>query len=182
MNTFVRWLPLALVTTFLSGLIYVAVQQDYRQTANDPQIQLSEDLAAKLDAGGAVPTSPAEKVDIAKSLAPFMVVFDDSGHVLAAEGALNGKDPEIPSGIFDFTRTHHQDRVTWQPATDVRVATIITRYSSNKGSGFVLAGRSLREVEKREVDLHWTMATIWILGLVCSFIISLLGERTQKKK
>ena len=37
--------------TVLSGLVYVAVQQSYRQTANDPQIEMAEDAAAQLEEG-----------------------------------------------------------------------------------------------------------------------------------
>ena len=46
------WLPLAAVTTLLCGLIYLAVQQSLRWGANDPQIQMAEDAAAALAAGG----------------------------------------------------------------------------------------------------------------------------------
>ena len=35
------WIPLALVVTVVVGLVYVTVQQNFRQTANDPQIQMA---------------------------------------------------------------------------------------------------------------------------------------------
>jgi hypothetical protein len=48
------WFVLAVVTTVLSGLIYLAVQQSYRQSANDPQIQMAEDGAAALENGSPI--------------------------------------------------------------------------------------------------------------------------------
>ncbi len=38
--------------------------------------------------------------------------------------------------------------MTWQPERRVRIATVVVRYEGRE-SGFVLAGRSLREVEER---------------------------------
>jgi hypothetical protein len=49
-----HWLLLAIVLTGLIGLVYVAVQQDLRQGANDPQIQMAEDALAKLANGQSV--------------------------------------------------------------------------------------------------------------------------------
>ena len=45
------WVLITIIVTGLSGLIYVGIQQDLRQTANDPQIQMAEDIAAKLTDG-----------------------------------------------------------------------------------------------------------------------------------
>ncbi len=42
------WLPLAIVITALSGFIYLVGQQNLRMSANDPQIQLSEDTANQI--------------------------------------------------------------------------------------------------------------------------------------
>ena len=66
------WIPLAVVTTALVGFTYLGVQQSYRSGLNDPQVQLAEDGAARLDEG-ATPASVAGtgSVDIARSLAPF---------------------------------------------------------------------------------------------------------------
>jgi hypothetical protein len=55
------FVPLAVLATCLAGLIYVVVQQDLRTGANDPQRQLAEDAATKLNAGvapSAIVTAP----------------------------------------------------------------------------------------------------------------------------
>ena len=43
------WLPLAVAIIIMSGLVYVVAQQNYRLTANDPQIQIAQDIAAALN-------------------------------------------------------------------------------------------------------------------------------------
>src|SRR5438270_7168527 len=66
-RVFLYWLPVALAITVLSGLVYVAVQQDLRQGANDPQIQMAEDAAVQLEAGQQpAAVVGAGKVDMAR--------------------------------------------------------------------------------------------------------------------
>jgi hypothetical protein len=177
------WLPLAAVITLLSGLIYLAVQQSLRWGANDPQIQMAEDAAAALAAGG-TPDSvvPAAQVEISSSLAPFMVVFNDAGEPVVSSARLHGETPAIPSGIFDYTRQKGEDRVTWQPEAGVRIAAVVVAYGGSK-PGFVLAGRSLREVEIRASQVEQITGIAWLVTLAVSLVVVagcelILGDRT----
>jgi hypothetical protein len=172
------WLPLALLTTLLSGLIYVVAQQAGRASANDPQIQLAEDAAAALAAGQPLDSLiPAAKVDIAASLAPYLIVFDSSGKAIAGSGVLHGELPSIPPGIFDYVRQHGEDRLTWQPEPGVRSATVVVGYGGSS-PGFILAGRSLRQVEERDTNIMRLIGVGWFATLcaalagvaVCEFI------------
>lgn len=132
--------------------MYAVVQQDLREGANDPQIQMAEDAAAQLGAGQPVQAVvPRQTVDIATSLAPFMIVFDNNGNPIASSARLNGQIPAIPSGVFDSVRQNGEDRITWQPQPEVRSAIVVTQFKGAQ-SGFVVAGRSLREVEIRESE------------------------------
>ena len=165
------WLPLAAVTTLLSGLIYLAVQQSLRWGANDPQIQMAEDAAAALAAGGSLESVlPASQVEISSSLAPFMVIFNARGEPLASSARLHGATPALPSGIFDYTRQKGEDRVTWQPEPGVRIAAVVVAYGGAQ-PGFVLAGRSLREVEIRASQLEQITGIAWLVTLAVSLIV-----------
>ena len=165
------WLPLAAVTTLLSGLIYLAVQQSLRWGANDPQIQMAEDAAAALAAGGSLASVlPAGQVEISSSLAPFMVIFNARGEPLASSARLHGATPALPSGIFDYTRQKGEDRVTWQPESGVRIAAVVVAYGGAQ-PGFVLAGRSLREVEIRASQLEQITGIAWLVTLAVSLIV-----------
>ena len=162
MKTIIKyWLLIAIIVSGLSGLIYGVVQQDIRQGANDPQIQIAEDVATKLASGQSVQSVvPAEKVDIAKSLAPYIIVFDATGKPLASSAQLDGKTPTIPSGVFDSVRQSGEDRISWQPRSGMRSAVVVTRFGGSI-SGFVLAGRSLREVENRIDNIGQIVLVGW---------------------
>src|SRR6476646_6768902 len=90
------WLIGVTLATLLTGMIYVAVQQDYRQSANDPQIQFVEDAASQL-AAGQTPEAilPYNSVDIADSLAPYLTVFNETGKPIAGSGKLDGTLPTL---------------------------------------------------------------------------------------
>jgi hypothetical protein len=172
-NTLKFWLPLAAAVTLLSGMVYIAVQQELRISANDPQIQLAEDGARAL-AEQQPPDSivPPGKVDIAQSLAPYLIVFDSQGSPVASNAVLHGVIPDIPKGVLDYTRTHGEDRVTFMPEAGVRSATVIVSVNGGQG-GFVLAGRSLREVEKRIDQLTQQVGAIWLAAMLVTLVLVL---------
>lgn len=106
---------MAIIVTGLIGIVYAAIQQSIRQGANDPQIQMAEDAAAKLAGGqSAQSVVPLEKVDIANSLAPYLIVFNANGNPVASSAQLDGQTPTIPAGVFDAAKQKGEDRITWQ--------------------------------------------------------------------
>jgi hypothetical protein len=187
----------ALVLTGLStGLalaLYAIPQQVLRQSANDPQIALADDLVARLEQGAPPAESvPAATVDMARSLSPFVIVYDGQGHPLASQAQLDGQIPALPSGVFDYVRQHGEERVSWQPVfgaasnknektalsgdltpqrgRGVRIAAVVQRIQLSNGTlgGFVLAGRNMREVEAREQQVGQMAGLTWIgmLGVI----------------
>jgi hypothetical protein len=84
------WLPLALAITLIYGAIYATGQQILRQSANDPQIQLAEDAARDLDQGATAAIVVGQQTaDLTISLAPFIMVVDSKGTVVASSGVIN---------------------------------------------------------------------------------------------
>ncbi len=156
------FLPAAVLATFAAGLGYTLVQQDLRGSANDPQEQLAADGAAKLDAGAQPASVVGPAVDAGSSLAPFVIVFDTSGRVLASSGQLNGAPPMPPQGVLDAARSSGRNAVTWQPSNGVRLATVVVRWQG----GTVLAARSLRLVEQREANAELIAGLAWAAALV----------------
>ena len=175
-RTLIRlWLPLAVGLTVLAGLVYAAVQQDLRQSANGPQVQMAEDAAAML-ARGQSPQAVAgfSAVDVAVSLAPFVAVFDADGQPLASSGRIAGALPTLPLGVAGYMRDHSQDRITWQPRSGLRIAAVLQGVAP-PGGGFVLAGRSLREVETRETAVLQVVAVAWSVGMAGTLAIVVVG-------
>jgi hypothetical protein len=156
------FLPLAVLATGLAGLVYLVAQQDGRWLANEPQVQLAEDAAARLDAGGTPrdQVGPAP-VDIARSLAPFVVVYGAADAILATDGTLDGQPPAVPAGVLAGARATGLDTVTWQPRPGVRIATVTVPWNG----GTVLAGRSLRLVDEHAATLELLVGGGWLATL-----------------
>jgi len=180
-NILRHWLPLAAMTTGLCALVYLVGQQVLRQTANDPQIQMAQDTAYALSQG-VTPHSvlPSAQVDISRSLAPFLILYNDAGEMIGSSASLHEGTPSLPIGIFAYVRQHGEDRVTWQPEPGVRIAAVIDRYEG-ANAGFVLAGRSLLEVEKREDNIQsisiLAMVVIWAVTLAVVAFCELVFPR-----
>src|SRR5579859_6651278 len=132
------WIPFVFISTVLAGTILLAVQQNYRQSANDPQIYLAEDAAHYLSDGSTEISNYNNRlnVEISESLYPFVMIFDEKGKLIAGDALINGQAPVfyLPTGIFKWVANHGEDRVTWQPQSGVRIATVIVPFSSSKGS------------------------------------------------
>ncbi len=170
-KTFVVWIPFALTITFFCMLVYGAVQHDIRIGANDPQIQMAQDASSSLSSG-TTPSNlvPNQQIDISKSLASYIIVYDVQGRIVASSANLHGNPPVVPNGIFDTTRQRGGElRFTWQPEEGVRQAVVLKSFSG-KNSGFVLAGRSLLEIEKREDDVLLQVFLAWIVSLCGTFV------------
>ncbi len=175
-NILKSWVPLAVVITLLTGLMYATVQQVLRMNADDPQIQMAEDVASALTAGKPLDSVvPAAQIDIATSLAPYVVVFDASGKAIASSGLLHNQMPTLPSGVFGSVRQRGEDRITWQPEPGVRSATVVTSYGGAQ-PGFVLAGRSLREVENRVDQFGLLIGLGWLGTMFAALVAVSLSE------
>lgn len=159
------------LTTFIALTVHSVSQQVLRMSADDPQIQMAEDATQRLNAGeDAAQVIPNRKVDMAASLAPFVIVYDDSGRPVTPSASLDGSTPTPPRGVFEYVRSHGQERVTWQPRPGVRIASVVVRTAN----GFVLAGRNMREVEIRENNVLKLAALGWLAANLALITIWLL--------
>ena len=186
-KTFLVWLPFIFAISCMCLLVYGAVQHVLRIGANDPQIQMAEDAADALSAGKeAASILPNQRIDISKSLAPHMIIYDNQGHIFSSSATLHGSPPQIPGGVFADAERLGELRFTWQPEEGIRQAVVVVAYPGIN-SGFVLAGRSLREVEYRIDDLGLEVVIAWIGSLLGTFVvlwivIFFLGKDKKKRK
>ncbi len=175
------WLPIAFVITVVFVTIYAVTQQSLRHSAYDPQIQLSEDIATTLSNGESIDQLLPPKRELTKSLAPFVIVYDKNGKVVSSTATLNGQTPELPTGVLAYTKANGQDRFTWQPADDVREATIVS-YFTGKYEGYVLVGRSMMEIENRIERILIFTGLGWITAFVGSLFVTVLFVKAPKNK
>ena len=172
-NIFRIWLPFAALITACCALAYASMQQSLRQSANDPQIQMAEDAAYALNHGAALAAViPSPQIEMSRSLAPFVVVYDLDGKPYAGSGLLDGQLPDYPQGALDRAKQGGENRVTWQPNSLVRIASVVVPWQD----GFVMAGRSLREVEHREARAEGLAAFAWIVALIGTFMVIVFAQ------
>jgi hypothetical protein len=164
------WLPIAAAVTILAGFGYGLVQQDIRTSANDPQWQMAEDAASALAADPSAVVVATAKVDMSRSLAPYLITFDLHGTITAASVELGGTTPSPPIGSLTAARTTGAPHsFTWQPAPSVRQAAVVVAYKS----GYVLGGRSMRLVEEREAAIEHLAIAGWLAALIGSAAMTL---------
>jgi len=191
----VFWLLSCFLISLFCGLVYASAQQVLRQSANDPQIQIAEDAALKLN-DGAKPAGliPEGRVNVNASLSPFVMIFDASGKLLASNADIKNAATTPPQGVFRFDADYRtKDLVelkkklggensatekifTWQPADDVRLASVLVKYND----GFVLSGRSLRLTEDRTHQMFEMAFLAWIVGIGATSAVFLIASRLKK--
>jgi hypothetical protein len=169
-HSFLKWLPIAIGCTLVLGTSYVFVQQAYRMSANDPQTMVAHDIATELAAGTAPDQLVSnETIDPSISLSPFVIVFDAAGKPVVSSASLAGTTPVPPIGVLDSSKASGENKVTWQPRSDARIAAVVVPVKGG-ADGFVLAGRSLRVVEERVGDLTSIGVLGWAGTMAATFI------------
>jgi len=164
------WIPLAVGVTVLSALAMGVAQQVIRTGADDPQVQMSEDAARLLNTGAPPDTViPAQTADIGRSLAPYLMVFDRTGQLLASSAQLHGRAPAFPESVFSSVTGGRADKISWQPEAGVRSAVVVQRWNG----GYVVAGRSLRREEDRIDSLLRLVVAGWLVALAATAVASL---------
>lgn len=174
-SIFRSWLPLALLATAVFATLYIVAQQQLRAAADDPQVQVVEDVSEFLSQGGpAEAVVPPGAIDIDKSLSLYLVVYNESAQPVVGSGQLAGQPPVPLQDAFDAARAQGQHRFTWEPQAGLRNAAVMNYFSGNATSSFVLAARSLREVEDRQKNIMIVTLVGWLGALVLSLIAVLI--------
>ncbi len=175
-----NWLPLLFAITAFYIFMYFIIQQTYRSQANDPQVQVVEDTSAAFSSG----VNPAEypfqqKTNIEKSLAPFVIVYDANRKPITFSGVLNDAPPIPPAGALEASQNNLDHRFTWEPQKGVRIAAVARYFNSTStnSSGYVLMGRSLREVESRIATAGKTLLLGWLLTMIGTMWLALYRDR-----
>jgi hypothetical protein len=189
-----NWLPLAILVTGVCALVYGTLQQSFRQSLNDPQIQMAEDAAFALEKGAlAADVIPrGASIDIAGSLAPWIALYDEEKVPLESTGVLNNAPPKPPMGVFNAAKANEsgyysmrgyhvtgENRVSWQPERNVRAAIVVVHVNGGSG-GYVVAGRNMRETEMRIIDLAHQILIAWIVLLLATFAAQWLFIRPSR--
>jgi hypothetical protein len=179
-NIFKNWFGYAAVITLLCGIIYIAVQQNFRGSADDPQYQLVQDAANAINKGADPKALGAAPLDLAETLSPYLIIYDKAGNTVVNGALLNGKPLKIPQGVLDYIQLHGADHATWQPQPGIRQAMVGLRAGAVKGY-VVIAGRSLLKIEERIARLGEQVAFGWAVSIVAMLMVAILQHLMEKK-
>lgn len=166
------WLPFAVLASFVIGTGYAVVQYAVRQSANDPQMQLAEDWAGQIASGTELGhLNLGAFIDPALSLAPFGIVYDQDGNIVASSVSAPSAMKQ-PDGVFDTVDAapKNEAHYTWQPASGERYATVMKRAVYQDKSYYVLSGRNLKVVEERIGAIAQISLFGWLLTLLAGAV------------
>ncbi len=176
------WLAIVGTATLVIGTSYAMVQQSTRLAANDQPLATAQTVKHQLD-NGSSPTDivPATKTDLHDDSSVFVIITDNSKHILASSAVLSGQTPLPPKGVFDYTAAHGTDHFTWQPTSGVRLASYVLSYGSGDNAGFIVTGQSLKQAEDRVNAYGYLGLAAW-LAVIAWTSFTLLFPMTARKK
>lgn len=171
----------AIIITGIMLCMYATVQQTYRSSANDPQIQIARDISGALMKGRSInKLLPVDIINLEESIAVFAELFDKSGKPVQSTGLLNGQLPQPPRSVMDYTNNNKEDMITWQPQSNVRMAMVFEKVNA-ADIGYIAVGRSLKETEVRESNLLKMVAIVWIICMAALLVHFLIQSYLNKR-
>jgi hypothetical protein len=169
------WLTVVGGATLILGTAYAMVQQSTRLSADDLPLTTAQVAKQELQSGSnPSDVVPSLKTNLRNDTSVFVIITDNSKHVLASSAILGDKTPLPPSGVFSFTVEHGTDHFTWQPETGVRLATRVDSYTNGADRGFIIAGQSLKPFEDRIDTYTWLAAAGWLATVAWSYLLLML--------
>ncbi len=162
----------ALVSVLFISICYSA-RTVFRQQANDPQIEVTEQVAGIVRQGVPIDAivSSAEQIDLNSSKALFVMIFDNERSLAGSSAQLNGEAPSVPSEVFDKTNEMGEYRFDFEPSENLKFAGVMKKIDD---SAYVLAGRSLSEMETRAAALEQPLWIGWIISVLLSLLLTAL--------
>jgi hypothetical protein len=173
---FRAWLAIVGSAVLIVGAAYGMAQQSTRLSADDLPLTTAQSARQELLAGSdAKDVIPNLKTNLRSDQTVFMIITDDSQHVLASSASLDGQTPLPPKGVFVFTQQHGTDHFTWEPSTGVRLATRVLKYSApDSNKGFIITGQSLQPYEDRISTYNWIAGAAIIAVAAWSYLLVVL--------
>lgn len=182
-SAFIAWLPIAVAILVFGGLLFFSMQQNYKLNANDPQAQIAQELITGATQGQdpATLVPPIGSTELGSSLAPFLFVANATGTVVGSSIIVDGKNPVIAESLLAYAKLKGENKLTWEPKKGVRAALVVMPYTSEADSGFVIVGRSLKEVDSRIKAQGIIIALGTLLALVLSYLVALYTTNKTHK-
>ena len=164
--------------TLASFFFYVMGQLIVRQRANIQPSRMANEAKIELEGSKDFSTVFGEKkTDFKKSLIPFTIIYDKDKKPVNSTTLNNGRIPQIPVGVLESAEKSGENRMSWQPESGSRFATVIVPFSD----GYIVGGESLSEYDRTTKCLFILSFYIWMVLLVSSIFGSLYILHRRKK-
>jgi sensor histidine kinase regulating citrate/malate metabolism len=178
-----HFLPLGFVLVFVCALLYVTNQQSLRLAADDALVDQAHGIATTLKSQSAKGAQASNLVDVANSNQLFVIILDKDNKDLYSTAQVDGATPVLPSDAIKAANDSGENRLTWSPKKDVRLATVVVPYTSPDEKGVVVVGKSLKEVEQRTQNIGKTILIGGAIGLVVLFaVLAILYQEPKAKQ
>lgn len=168
-RTVVIFVTLVLILTVIFGSIFTIGQQVLRGDSDYPQVEVIQQVEGIIKQG--VPldviVNSEEAIDLESSMSLFVMIFDKDKNLVGSSAKIGGQSPTPSAENFDLAKSKGENRFTWQPEKGVRVAAVLKPVGDN---AYVLAGKSLKETDKRVK----TLAVYTLIGWASAIILSVL--------
>lgn len=172
------FLPMAICITYSALMIFFVGQKLIRENANNPQLQISREMAGALT--GDIDVAQkffSVQVNYKKSSLPFFMNFSETGKLLASNGIYGEKVELPPQDIMEYAKSRSDYRFTWKLPGGTKVAAVTNRYEG-KEPGFVLVARNLTENEQANKEL----TKLVFIGLLAGYIAAFGASYYLTKK
>ncbi len=166
----------AFLVTLFCGLVFAISQQMLRLTANDPQVQIAQDILNSLAQGADPKQLSPTTVDMTKATNPFVIIYDNSEKAVGTTVELDKKTPVPPKGAFEKTKKNNESRFTWEPKEGLRQAAVMVKYKD----GYVVVGKSLGEIDNRIKMMLKLVSVAWVMGIAATSLAFLLTRSKSK--
>lgn len=172
-----RVVTIFLILVVICSIIFVAIactaRGVLRQQANDPQVEVTEQVASIIRQGAPLEViiSGAEEIDLADSNALFVMIYDKDKNLVGSSATLNGQPISIPGESLDMARNDVDYRFTQEPQEGMRLA-LVSKAVDDKA--YVVAGRSLAEFERRADNLNQPLWIGWVISVLLSLFLATL--------
>ena len=154
-------LTLILLVSGVILFVTVAIQQVYRNMANEPQVQMANDLAAEPQRAAAL--EPVDSLNLYSDQSVFAIYVNYHFQAIASTCNLHGQSPQIPVGVYEHAKSEGINIITWQPKKGTRIALVVKPVNTG---GFIAVGRSLAYAEQQTNNIYLMGAIAWALAML----------------
>lgn len=166
------------IGTSTALLTYLIAQQTLRISANDRPVQASIETSINLNNGMSPSEAiPSDKVDIDSSLNVFVLIYGSDKKLIVTNGIKKEGTVSYPTGVLVHAKETGDHRVTWQPATGIRYASVVRKTNGY----YVIAAQSLSETEKHIDHIGLLVLLAWLAYSVMSMGAFLLLHQWFKR-